>query len=112
MSGISGLSFDSPFLSPLLFFCLVLLLFPRCQFLLVVHSPFYLENSQTFFVKELGFCMALAEQLGDDKLVGGMCSLLPYGTGICHCALICLVCLFVSVRSLKKSFVFNMVLIN
>ena len=27
MSGILGLSFDSPFLSPLLFFCLVLLLF-------------------------------------------------------------------------------------
>ena len=32
LSGISGLSFDSPFLSPLLFFCLVLLLFLSCHF--------------------------------------------------------------------------------
>ena len=32
LSGISGLSFDSPFLSPLLFFCLVLLLFLSCRF--------------------------------------------------------------------------------
>ena len=31
-SGISGLSFDSPFLSPLLFFCLFLLLFLSCHF--------------------------------------------------------------------------------
>ena len=42
VSGISGLSFDSSFLSPLLFFsfCLVLLLFLSCHcFLLMVHSP-------------------------------------------------------------------------
>ena len=32
LSGISGLSFDSSFLSPLLFFCLVLLLFLSRQF--------------------------------------------------------------------------------
>ena len=32
LSGISGLSFDSPFLSPLLFFCTVLLLFLSCPF--------------------------------------------------------------------------------
>ena len=33
LSGISGLSFDSPFLSPfVLFFCLVLLLFLSCHF--------------------------------------------------------------------------------
>ena len=33
LSGISGLSFDSTLLSPLLFFCLVLLLFIPCLFL-------------------------------------------------------------------------------
>ena len=32
------------------------------------------------------FCMALVEQLGDDGRC--LCSLLPYGTGICHCAFI------------------------
>ena len=48
LSGISGLSFDSPFLSPLLFF----LPSPSCSFclvifLLMVHSPdFFPENSQ------------------------------------------------------------------
>ena len=47
-------------------------------------SFFYLENSQTFFVKELGFRMALVEQLGDDSwyaqlaaMIVGMRSLLP-----------------------------------
>ena len=29
----------------------------------------------------VGSCLALVEQLGGD---GGMCSLLPYGTGICY----------------------------
>ena len=51
LSGISGLSSDFSFLSPLLFFCLVLLLFLSCLviFLLTVHFPdFFLENSQTF----------------------------------------------------------------
>ena len=40
LSGISGLSFDSPFLSPLLFFCLVLLLFLSCHF--SANGPFSL----------------------------------------------------------------------
>ena len=56
LSGISGLSFDSPFLAPLLFcfssawsscsFCLVI-------FLLMVHSSsfFFLQKTQIFFVK-------------------------------------------------------------
>ena len=39
LSGISGLSFDSPVLSPLLFFSLVLLLFLSCHFSANVHSP-------------------------------------------------------------------------
>ena len=64
LSGISGLSFDSPFLSSLLlFFCLVLLLF-----LLMVHSPdfFSLQKTQIFFGKVRLFCISLVEQLGDD----------------------------------------------
>ena len=46
MSGISGLSFDSPFLSPLLFFCLVLLLFLSCPFfsILLALIFFYLKH--------------------------------------------------------------------
>ena len=47
LSGISGLSFDSPFLSPLLlFFCLVLLLFLSCHF--SANGPF----SWLFFLKK------------------------------------------------------------
>ena len=51
LSGISGLSFDSPFLSSLLFFCLVLLLFLSCHF--STNGPFsclffFLENSNIF----------------------------------------------------------------
>ena len=66
LSGISGLSFDSPFLSPLSFFLSSFLAFSfrSIFFLLLVHSPDFLflflffsdffvcsENSQTFFVK-------------------------------------------------------------
>ena len=57
LSGISGLSFDSPFLSPLLSFsakssC------PFCfvVFLLMIHSPdIFPENSQIFLVKGQAF---------------------------------------------------------
>ena len=51
LSGISGLSFDSTFLSPLLFFCLVLLLFLSYLFFcLLVHSPeLFPENSSNIF---------------------------------------------------------------
>ena len=42
LSGISGLSFDSTLLSPLLFFCLVLLLFLSIVFcLLALSSNFF-----------------------------------------------------------------------
>ena len=49
LSGISGLSFDSPFLSPLLFFCLVLLFCLVIFFFVLSFSLFFPENSQTSF---------------------------------------------------------------
>ena len=58
LSGISGLSFDSHFLPPLWFFCLVLLLFLTCHF--SANGPFsclFSQKTQTFFVRL--FCMAL-----------------------------------------------------
>ena len=83
--GISGLSFDSNLLSPLLFFCLVLLLFLSYLFFcLLVHSPeLFPEHSSIFFVKReaLLYGSCLAARRG--KMVGDMCSMLPYGTGIC-----------------------------
>ena len=54
LSGISGLSFDSPFLSLLLFFLpSPLALSVLSFFLLMVHSPDFFppENSQIVFVK-------------------------------------------------------------
>ena len=52
LSGISGLSFDSTLLSPLLFFCLVLLPFCLIVFcLLALSFQLFPENSSIFFVK-------------------------------------------------------------
>ena len=52
VSGISGLSFDSTLLSPLLLFCLVLLPFLSYIFcLLALSSNLFPENSSIFFVK-------------------------------------------------------------
>ena len=71
LSGISGLSFDSPFLSPLLFFfCLVLLLFLSCHF--SANGPFsysfFLSRKLKYVLLRVGlFCMALVEQQGDDS---------------------------------------------
>ena len=69
LSGISGLSFDSPFLSPLLFFfCLVLLLFLSCHF--PANGPFswlFSRKLKHFSLRVRLFCMALVEQLGDDS---------------------------------------------
>ena len=76
LSEVSGLLFDSTSLSPLLFFCLVLLLFLSYFFCLLVRSsePFP-ENSSIFFVKIMcGSCLAARRS----KLVGGMCSKLPW----------------------------------
>ena len=56
LSGISGLSFDSTVLSPLLFFCLVLL--PFLSYLFLPASPFFETFSRKFFNifrEEVGF---------------------------------------------------------
>ena len=56
LSGISGLSFDSTLLSPLLFFCLVLL--PFLPYLFLPAGPFFLTFSRKFFnifLEEIGF---------------------------------------------------------
>ena len=68
LCGILGLSFDSPFLSPFLFFYLVLLL-SLCLgiYLPMVHSPdfFSPEISSILYVRGF-FCMAVIVQLGND----------------------------------------------
>ena len=47
LSGISGLSFDSTLLSPLLFFCLILL--PFLSDLFLPAGPFFRTFSRKFF---------------------------------------------------------------
>ena len=80
LSGISGLSFDSPFLSPLFFLFFLfflpwlLLLFLSCHF--SANGPFFwlffffflLQKTLKYFSLRVRlFCMALVEQLGDDS---------------------------------------------
>ena len=71
LSGISGLLFDSAFLSPLLFFCLVLLLFLSCHFSAygLVSGFFFPQKTLKYFyyIQVRLFRMALVEQLGDDR---------------------------------------------
>ena len=69
LSGISGLPFDSTFLSPLLFFLpSPLALFVLFFFLLIVCSPdFFPRKLRYFSLRVRLFCMALVEQLGDDS---------------------------------------------
>ena len=66
LSGISGLSFDSPFIYPL---CLVLLLFLSCHFSADFCFLFFsLQKTVKYFSLRVRiFCMALVEQLGDDS---------------------------------------------
>ena len=67
LSRVSGLSSDSRFLSPILFFCLVILLFLSCHF--SANGPFSFFSPKTlkyFSLRVRLFCMALVEQLGDD----------------------------------------------
>ena len=89
LSRISGLSFDSTLLSPLLFFCLVLL--PFLSYLFLLAGPFFWTFSRKFFNIfrwEKGFLCDSCLAARRIKLVGGMCSVLPYGTGICCYAFI------------------------
>ena len=79
-SRISGLSFDSPIPISVLFFCLVLLLFPSCYFSAKGPFSFFSQKKPTFFVRSKAFFLLLfclfvclffvwlfAEQLGDDS---------------------------------------------
>ena len=85
LSGISGLSFDSTLLSPVLFFCLVLFLFltyflSTCWSILL---NFFQKILPRFFVKTKAFLYGPCSAARGSKLVGGMYNMLPYGTCIC-----------------------------
>ena len=89
VSGILGLSLDSTLLSPVLFFCLVLL--PFLSYLFLPAGPFSLTFSRKFFNifrREIGFLYDSCLAAMRSKLVGGMCSVLPYATNICCYAFI------------------------
>ena len=85
LSGISGLSFDSTLLSPLLFFCLVLLLFlsyllSACWLILL---NFFQKILLHFLLRDRLFLYGSCLTARRRNLVGGICSVLPYDTGIC-----------------------------
>ena len=66
LSGISGLTFDSPFLSSLLFFCLALLLFVPCYFSADdLFTQLFSRKLKHFLLRVRLFCMSLVKQLGD-----------------------------------------------
>ena len=88
LSGISGLSFCSFCLSPLLFFCLDPLHFCLVIFLMFVQFPDILSRKfSSVFFKKQAFCVALIEQLGDGSGYVRFAARL-YGTGMCHYAFI------------------------
>ena len=114
LPGISRLSFDSTLLSPVLFSCLVLLPFLSFLFLPAgLSSQLFPENSSIFFVKRLAFLYCSCSAARRSKLVGGVCSMLPCGTGICYYAffvVVVVVVLFLSIPFLY--FFLNLVFIN
>ena len=87
LSGISGLYFDSTLLSPLLFFLpssVTLSALSLFCLLALAHSPeLFPNNSSIFFVKRQAFLYGPCLAAKRSKLVGGMCSMLPYGSGMC-----------------------------
>ena len=90
LSGISGLSFDSTLLSPVLFFCLVLFLFltyllSACWSILL---NFFQKILPRFFIKTKAFLYGPCSAARGSKLGSGMYNMLPYGTGICCYAFI------------------------
>ena len=88
LSGISGLSFDSILLSPVLFFFLVLLLFLSFSTCWSILLNFFQKILQYFLLRDRLFLYGSFYAAGRSKLVSGMCSMLPYGTGICCYAFI------------------------
>ena len=106
LSGISGLSSDYTLLSPLLFFCLVLVLFLSYLFFFFFSAcwsillNFFQKILPRFFVKRQAFLYGPCLAARRSKLVGDMCSMLPYGTGICCYAFIFF---FIAFYTLKKS---------
>ena len=70
MPGISGLSFDSTLLSPLMFCCLLPSLFLSSFYLFcpLANSPdFFFQKILQYFHEEIVFWVALVQQLGDDS---------------------------------------------
>ena len=62
LSGISGLSFDSPFLSPLFF-----LPGPFALSVVSILLTFFQKTLKYFLLRVRLFCKALVEQLGDNS---------------------------------------------
>ena len=90
MSGIPELSFDSTLLFPLLFLCILPLLFLSCPSppCVLAHFPgLFSRKFCSVFVKR-GFSVWPLLSARRRQLIVGMCSMLPYGTGICHYAFI------------------------
>ena len=69
LSGISGLSFDSPFLSLLLFFLPSPLALSVLSFFCYwsILLTFFQKTIKYFLLRVRLFCMALVEQLRDDS---------------------------------------------
>ena len=113
LSGISGLSFDSTLLSPLLFICLVLLPFLSFSASWSFLLNFFQKILQYFSLRERLFCMTPVQQLGEVSwsVVLAAC---------CHMALVCAVMriynifqsFIASVHSFFILFFLNLVLIN
>ena len=85
LSWVAGLSFDSTSSARVLF---LFLSYIFACLLAHSHDFFPSENSSTFFVKRQAFLYGICLAARRGKLVGGMCSKLPYGTGICCYAFI------------------------
>ena len=56
--------------------------------LLALSSKLFPENSSIFFVKRFAFLYGSCLAVRRRQLVGGMCSMLPYDSGICCYAFI------------------------
>ena len=84
LSGISGLSFDSTLLSPILFFCLVLLIFLSYLFFSACWSILlnFFQKILQYFSLRWTFLCGSCFAAWRSTLVSGMCNMLPSDTGI------------------------------